>query len=507
MVETNITDQEYRRRIRSWTLYDWANSAFATTILAAVLPIYYSQVAAATLASPARATAFWSAGLSASLLLVAASAPILGTVSDIMRGKKRFLALFTGIGVLATGLLVLVERGDWLLASLLFVFGRIGFSGAYTFYDALLPHVARLEDQDRVSSRGYAIGYLGGGVLLAVNVVMIRLLPGTWGPRLSFLSVAVWWALFSLPLFLRVPEPLTSTAALAPGQSVVGVSFRRLVDTLRHVRRYRELFKYLLAYLIYIDAVGTIISLAAIYGAELGLGSTEMILALLLVQFMGIPYSLIFGRLPGSGLPGRNARHRPFFLGFILFNTAALPALGIIGAARLPADISLGVIIGLIAALEAVGLALAFLLGPRLLAGMASRMTTQNSILLALVMYTVIAVWGFFLHTTLEFWCLAWMVACVQGGSQALSRSLYASMVPAAKSGEFFGLFSVMEKFASILGPLVFVAAGAIFNTSRPAVLSLIVFFALGGWLLMRVDVEAGRKLARQEESQEGADG
>jgi UMF1 family MFS transporter len=192
-----IDEQEYRRRIRAWTMYDWANSAFATTILAAVLPVYFSQVAGATLPSAARATSYWSFGLSLSLLIVAILSPILGTVSDVMRGKKRFLAIFAGIGIAGTALLVLVGTGDWILASILAIIGRIGFNGANSFYDALLPHVARAEDRDQVSARGYAMGYLGGGLLLAVNVVMIQLLPGTWGARLSFLSVAIWWAAFS----------------------------------------------------------------------------------------------------------------------------------------------------------------------------------------------------------------------------------------------------------------------------------------------------------------------
>ncbi|MEJ2304388.1 MAG: MFS transporter [Anaerolineales bacterium] len=263
-----ISRNEYDRRIWAWTMYDWANSAFATTILAAVLPIYYSQVAGATLPSAAVATAYWSAGLSISLLIVAILSPILGTISDVMRGKKRFLAVFFGLGIVATGLLVLVKTGDWLLASLLFILGRIGFTAANVFYDALLPHVAREEDRDSVSTRGYAMGYLGGGLLLAINVLMIQELPGTLGPRLSFLSVAIWWAVFSIPLFLRVPEPPAAAAKLDSAWKTVIVSYRRLKNTLNDIQQYRELFKYLLAFLIYIDGVGTIISVAAALAAS-----------------------------------------------------------------------------------------------------------------------------------------------------------------------------------------------------------------------------------------------
>lgn len=645
---------EYQRRIRAWTLYDWANSAFATTILAAVLPTYYSAVAGATLPSRAVATSYWSIGLSISLFLVAIMSPILGTVSDIVRGKKRFLAIFAGIGIVATALLVLVDTGDWLLASVLAVLGRIGFNGSLSFYDSLLPHVARPEDQDRVSTRGYAMGYLGGGLLLAINVAMIQLLPGTWGARLSFLSVAIWWLVFSIPLFRHVPEPPAATAKLKPGETVIGVSFRRLWDTVRDIRRYGELFKFLIAFLIYNDAIGTIIGVAAIYGAELGFGVIELVLALLLVQFVGIPFSLIFGRLPSQ-----ETKRRPIYLAFIVFNLVALPIVGVAGAATLPRNVSgapspayatvdgafgegvylmdgeaiqftgawtnetisaaqldapqdavyastdeagarltfpfngqqvevtystspnsgiwdvlidgqallddagqpvridgysptvrygetkvfaaaepgthvltlvnsgekaeasggtgmtvgqvkvlppvrqssLPMIIGLLLAVQAVGLIFAFVFGRALFTRLAESLNTKRSIILALVIYSVIAIWGFFLNSTIEYWLLAWMVAIVQGGSQALSRSMYSAMSPASKSGEFFGLFGVMEKFSSIIGPLLFAIAASALGSSRPAILSLIAFFIIGGFLLTRVNVEAGIAVARAEDA------
>jgi UMF1 family MFS transporter len=651
----SLSEQEYKKRVHAWCMYDWANSAFATTILAVVLPIYYSQVAGATLPSEAIATSYWSLGLSISLFIVAILAPILGTISDVMRGKKRFLSAFATIGIIGTGLLVLVDTGDWLLASLLFVVGRIGFTGSVVFSDALLPHVAREGDQDRVSTRGYALGYLGGGILLAINVVMIQLLPGNWGPRLSFLSVAIWWAIFSIPVLRRVPEPPAATAAAAPGENVVTVSFRRLRETLQDIRRYRELFKYLIAFLIYNDGIGTIIGVAAIYGAELGFGSIELILAILLVQFVGIPFSLIFGRLPSKA-----ESRRPLFLAFILFNLAVLPLVGIVGARALSAESigaplppyedtatavgegvyladdtalsflgvwqsetiaadrtgadkdvlyrisdepaarldfafngqkveiaystgpdrgiwavqidgepyldedsgdpmevdayhktvrygvsetfladepgehtlslvntgerveksqgtlmtlaqvevlppirqnNLPMIIGLIVVVQVIGALFAWLFGRALFSGLAERMDTRRSIILALVVYAAIAIWGFFLDSTIEFWLLAWMVAMVQGGSQALSRSLYASMSPAAKSGEFFGLYGVMEKFSAIIGPLLFAAAAAAFDSSRPAVLSLIVLFFLGIFLLLRVNIEEGRRVAQAEDA------
>ena len=652
----DVNEQTYKRRIWAWTMYDWANSAFATTIMAAILPIYFSQVAGATLPSATVATTYWTTGLSVSLIIVAILSPVLGTISDVMRGKKRFLAIFAGIGIIATALLVLVQTGDWLLAAILGITGRIGFSGANVFYDALLPHVARKEDQDRVSARGYATGYLGGGILLAINVVMLLLLPdSTWGPRLSFLSVAIWWAVFSIPIFRSVPEPPAATAKLAPRENVVTVSFSRLRDTFKDIRHYRELFKFLISYLIYNDGIGTIIGVAAIYGAELGFDAVSLILALLLVQFVGIPYSLIFGRLPSPG-----EKRRPFFLAFILFNLVALPLVGIGSRQLLPEQVTgtpppafedtasavgegiyladaqqiqysgewqittipadqtgtetdmllsgtneagataelafngervevtyslgpnhgiwavlidgqplpdeegggeiqidafnptlrygvsetfqapepgehsltmvntgernpdsqgnlitfsslevlpgerqsnLGAILGIILVVELFGLGISYLLGPILFTGVAGKFDTQRSILLALSVYAVVACWGFILNSTVEFWFLAWMVAVVQGGSQALSRSLYASLSPAVKSGEFFGLFGVMEKFSAIIGPLLFAGAGILFGSSRPAILSLIVLFLLGGYLLTRVNVEEGKRVAQAEDA------
>ncbi|MDH3539980.1 MAG: MFS transporter [Acidimicrobiia bacterium] len=660
-----IDENEYQRRIRAWTMYDWANSAFATTILAAVLPIYYSQVAGNTLPSAAVATAYWTAGLSIALFIVAIISPVLGTISDVRRGKKKFLSISVGFGVVATGLLVFVGSGDWFLASILFIVGRVGFGAANVFYDALLPHVAREDDQDRVSTRGYAMGYLGGGLLLAVNAAMIFIVGPEGGARLAFLSVAVWWAVFSIPIMRRVPEPPSDAAELAEGESILSVSFGRLKDTLAHIRRFKELFRFLVAFLIYNDGIGTIIGVAAIYGAELGFGATELILALLLVQFAGIPFSLIFGRIPDP-----NETRRRAFLAFVVFNAVALPLVGVIGARVLDADTvgrpgppfvtsgefvgegeygadsfelpagswelqsadelgagarrdyafteatgsqlrftftgreievtyragpdggshavlvdgleptdiegftiddyqpdvteptgedgltidsyntkerfeevaridvgapgehelilenvrnfeeggsvmgigqievldptrtsSLGTILGLLVIIQLIGLAFALGPGKNLVGGIIDRFDTKHTLLLSLVVYSIIAVWGFILNAVIEFWFLAFMVATVQGGSQALSRSLYAAMSPTSQSGEFFGFFSIMSKFSALIGPLVFFGAVQVFGSSRPAVLAIIVFFIAGGLLLRAVDVEEGRRVARAADS------
>lgn len=641
-----IGEDEYQRRIRAWTLYDWANSAFATTILAAVLPVYYSQVAGRTLASSAQATQFWTATLSVSLIIVAVLAPILGTISDLKRGKKKFLAVSILVGSAGTALLAFVGTGDWLIASVFFVIGRLGFAAGNVFYDALLPHVARVEDQDRVSTMGYALGYLGGGLLLAINIVMIFTLGGSLGTRLAFVSVAVWWIIFSIPILRRVPEP---PAAVATGQGgLFLVTFRRLGGTFSHLRRYRQLLRFLVAFLIYNDGIGTIITVAVIYGAELGFGSIELIAAILLVQFVGIPFSIAFGRIPS-----RNESRRAFYLAFVLWNLVVLPLIGIGGAGALDADVTgiapeayadsaghggegtysldspsvvlvgewtidgeyaattapgasyelayngtsvrltyaegpdrsrwqvfvdgapvdvgddeepfiegfnpavhegveidiaapaagehtlsivntaeadaestgtvmsigeaevlppprtsaLPTILALLLVVEVVGLALSALFGKTLFSGLADEMTTKRTIILALVVYSAIAVWGFFLDSVIEFWFLAFMVAVVQGGSQALSRSLYASMTPSAESGEFFGFFSVMSKFSAIVGPLLFVLAVAVFGSSRPAILSIVVFFVVGIILLNRVDVDEGQRVAREADAAAAAAG
>ncbi|MEM7800114.1 MAG: MFS transporter, partial [Chloroflexota bacterium] len=327
----SLPEKEYRGRIRAWMMYDWANSAFATTILAAVLPVYYSQVAGANLPSAATATQYWSVTLSISVLIVAIISPFLGTVSDVMRGKKRFLAAFVWLGVLATGMLYFVDTGDWLFASIFFIIARVGFGSSIVFYDALLPHVAKEEDQDRVSTWGYALGYLGGGILLAVNIAMIQLLPGTLGVRLSLLSVALWWLLFSIPIFRRVPEPDSAVEKLKEGESILRVSFSRLINTLREIRSYKDLFNFLIGFLIYNDGIGIIISVAAIYGAELGFPSTQLILAILLVQFVGIPYSIVFGNLPAKG-----DKRQSMYVAFIIFNIVTLPLVAIAGKFILP---------------------------------------------------------------------------------------------------------------------------------------------------------------------------
>ena len=419
------------RSLRAWALYDWANSAFATTIMAAFLPVYYSTVVAKELGETT-ATAYWGYTTAFALALIALLSPVLGAIADFLGAKKRFLAGFMGFGVTFTACLWFIGEGDWLLTSLIFIVANIGFAGANVFYEALLPSLASEDEIDRVSTAGYAFGYFGGGVLLALNAAWF-MAPESFGftdgdqaVRASFVSVAVWWAVFSLPLFRFVEEPeprldRTESADLNP----VSVGFTRVAGTLREIRRYPDLFVFLLAFLIYNDGVGTIIKMASIYGAEVGIGTPHLIGALILVQFVGVPFTLGFGQF-------------------------------------------------------------------------ASRVSARQGIYICLVAYSMIAALGFFMSEAWQFWALALGVASVQGGVQGLSRSLFASMIPAGRSTEFFGFYSVSSKFAGIAGPLVFAVVGQAMGTSRWGILSLLAFFVGGGLLLTRVDVEAGRRLARE---------
>ena len=424
-----MDEKNHKRVINAWAMYDWANSAFATTIMAAVLPVYYASVAGANLPGNT-ATVYWAYTSSISLLAAAVLSPILGAIADYRGVKKRFLAIFMFIGVLATALLYFVRTGDWLMASLLFVVGEIGFAGSLVFYDSLLPHIARPDEIDQVSSRGYALGYLGGGILLAINLAMIMLAPEELTglmTRLSFLSVALWWFVFSIPVLRLVSEPPSRVLKGEQGQNAVAVSFKRLATTFRDIRRYRDLFIFLVAFWFYNDGIGTIIKMATIYGAEIGIGQTALIGTLLMVQFVGIPFTFLFGWL-------------------------------------------------------------------------AKKIGTKPSICLSLVVYTIICVFGYFLSQEWQFWVLGIAVATVQGGSQALSRGLFGRLVPKSKSAEFFGFFSVSEKFAGIMGPFIFGLVGQTMGNSRLAIISLIIFFVIGAALLSRVNVEEGVRAASQEE-------
>ena len=412
------------RELRAWAMYDWANSAFWTTIVAAIFPIYFQKVAASNL-PPAVATVRFAWGTTLAILIMAIIAPILGSVADRAPIKKRLLALFVAIGSIATGAMFFISSGQWLFALTLFMIGNIAVAASIVFYESMLPHIAAPDELDRVSTAGYAMGYVGGGVLLAINIAMM-----TWpawfalpdretAVRASLASVAVWWVLFSIPLFRHVPEPAHRVDLAAGGAGFVN-AVRGLLTTFRELRRYRQAFLLLLAFLVYNDGIQTIIRMATIYGTEIGLDDNAMIGALLVTQFIGIPFAFLFGMLAG-------------------------------------------------------------------------RIGAKTAICIGLAVYAVITVLGYFMRTSSEFFALAVMVGMVQGGTQALSRSLFASMIPKEKSSEFFAFFGVFERYAGVLGPAVFAWVVAHSGTSRNAILSVLAFFVVGAALLAFVNVEEGR--------------
>jgi UMF1 family MFS transporter len=418
-----------RRELRAWAMYDWANSAFWTTVIVAVFPPFFSDYAAAGMSS-SDATARFAWSTTFAVTVVALLGPILGAIADYRAVKKKLLALFMAVGVAATLLMATIDRGNWWYAAVLFIVANIGVAASQIFYDSLLPHIASPDELDRVSTSGFALGFLGGGVLLLVNLAWI-LSPTTFGLpdtvaaiKLSFVSVAFWWLIFSVPVLRQVPEPPRALEHDETGrESPVRAAFVRVWETFHELRGYRQAFLMLVAFLLYNDGIQTIIRMASIYGAEIGIDRNAQIAAFVLVQFTGIPCSLAFGRL-------------------------------------------------------------------------ADRIGPKRSIYLAVGVYVGISILGYFMTSTWHFFALAFLVGTVQGGSQALSRSLFARMIPKHKSSEYFGFFSVFEKFAGIFGPALFAASVTLFGSSRAAVLSVIVFFVMGAAVLTRVNVAEGEAQA-----------
>ncbi len=423
-----------RSDVRAWALYDWAISAFQTSVQVALLPIFFVKVAAATLPA-ASATQRWAIANTIAALVVAIISPILGALSDVAGAKKRFLAGFALLGIAAVFGLFFVNRGDHVLAAWLYVIATVGATASFVFYESLLPHLVAPDQLDRVSTAGYAVGYIGGGLLLALNLAWV-LSPATFGispdnnlpVRLSFVSVAVWWFVFMIPLLRHVKEPPLMREPDESGTvSLLVTPFVRLGETLRSLRTFKPAFLMLLAFLVYNDGIQTIIRMATAYGTEIGIGESSLITAILIVQFAGMPFSFLYGQL-------------------------------------------------------------------------AERIGAKRAVFLGLLAYAGISVIGYFMKSARDFYILAFLVSMVQGGTQALSRSLFASMIPAHKSGEFFGFYSVFEKFASVFGPLLFAIAIEQTGSSRSAILGVIAFFAIGALILSRVDVAEGRRLAQEAE-------
>jgi UMF1 family MFS transporter len=290
-----------RKAIWGWALYDWANSAFATSVMAGFFPIFFKQFWSVG-ADVNVSTAHLGFGNSIASIIVALMAPILGAIADKGSAKKKFLIFFAYLGVLMTAALFLVQKGQWVWAIFIYAMGIIGFSGANVFYDSLLPGLASEEKIDYVSGLGFSMGYLGGGLLFLINVLM-TLMPQKFGlpdaaaaVRVSFLSVALWWGLFTFFTIFWVPEK-KSAATDKSAQNVVIAGFGQFAGTFQKIRHLKVVFLFLLAYWFYIDGVDTIIRMAVDYGLSIGFESSDLIVALLIVQFVGFPAALVFGKL------------------------------------------------------------------------------------------------------------------------------------------------------------------------------------------------------------------
>jgi UMF1 family MFS transporter len=435
-----------KRQVWGWAMYDWANSAFATTIMAGFFPVFFKK--------------YWSHGVdfntstaqlgfanSIACLMVAVMAPILGAIADKGSAKKKFLMFFAYLGALMTAGLFFVEKGEWTWAIVVYVMGVVGFMGANVFYDSLLPHVAREREVDYVSGLGFSMGYLGGGLLFVFNVLAVTM-PGRFGfadsthaVKFAFLSVALWWGVFTLfPMFL-VSE---GKQPRHPGARVhmVADGLRQLAGTFRKARHFKTVFLFLLAYWFYIDGVDTIIVMAVDYGMSIGFDSDDLILALLIVQFVGFPAALGFGKL-------------------------------------------------------------------------GQRWGARKGIYLALAVYMFLAIWGVMMRNKWEFYFLAVLIGCVQGGIQALSRSFYSRLIPREQSAEFYGFYNMLGKFAAIVGPSLMGAVGLLVRrvmmppsatpdqvtaighlASRSSMASILILFVIGGILFYFVDEEKGKREA-----------
>ena len=398
-------------------MYDWANSSFATIVMAGFFPVFFKEYWNAGL-DPTESTFRLGMTNSVASLLVVLMAPVLGAIADCLGRRKALLFSFAFLGLLMTGSLYLVGEGEWLLAAFLYAFALIGFSGSNIFYDSLLPFVARADEFDQTSALGFSLGYLGGGILLSLTVTMtlypawFGLIDATIAVRLSFLLVSVWWLVFSVPLMLFVEE---SNGTISPSAgNVFKEGFLRIWRTLHEVRQLRNVWLFLIAYWLYIDGVDTVIRMAVDYGLSLGFDQQDLIAALLITQFTGFPAALAFGWLGG--------RYGP-----------------------------------------------------------------KAGIFTGLLIYVIVTVWASVMHSATEFYFLAFAIGLAQGGIQALSRSMYARMIPEGRSAEFFGFYNMLGKFAAIIGPVMMGWVGVLSGSPRIGILSLLVLFTAGGLILLKV--------------------
>ncbi|HNT91682.1 MAG TPA: MFS transporter [Smithellaceae bacterium] len=419
---------DQKKSVISWAMYDWANSAFATTVMAGFFPIFFKEYWADP-NLPQQSTFYLGMANSLASIIVAALAPFLGAVADRGSAKKKFLFFFAFLGVVMTGSLYMVAQGHWMQAVIFYVAATVGFSGGNIFYDSLITGVSSEKKMDFTSTLGFGLGYIGGGLLFLLNVLMFQF-PAFFGIsgkvmaiKLSFLSVAIWWAVFSIPLFLFVKEPKAEKGV--PFFHAVVEGWQQLIGTLRDIRHLKVVGLFLLAYWFYIDGVDTIIRMAVDYGKSLGFDSGALIAALLMVQFIAFPAAILYG----------------------LFSM---------------------------------------------------RIGTKKAIMIAICAYTLITVLAFFMTQKWHFFTLAACIGLFQGGIQALSRSLFTQIIPANKSAQFFGFFNMLGKFAVVFGPVMMGVITILTENVRYGILSVTVLFVAGGFLLSRVNIEEGKRVAKE---------
>lgn len=415
-----------KKKIYSWALYDWANSTYSTTVMAGFFPVFFKSFWSQG-ADAVTTTARLGTVISVSSLVVALLSPTLGVIADL-RGFKKLLCLaFMVVGVLSCAWMSFIPAGDWWNAILAYGIAMMAFNASCVFYEALLPFVAEPGELDYVSSLGYSLGYLGGGILFLINVLMylnpswFGLRDGIQGVQVSFLSVAVWWFVFSYPLAKNVPEPETVISKENIFKLTMQ-SVRTLRVTFKELLHEKNLLLYMMAYWLYIDGVYTVMTMAVDFGMAIGLQSKDLIAALLITQFIGFPCAYYFGTIT-------------------------------------------------------------------------KRWGAKKPILICVGIYGVTVIAATMMTQAWHFYLLATVIGMVQGGVQALSRSLFARMAPKEQSGEYFGLFNLVGRFASILGPLVVAVGVTVTGNSRMGMMGLLILFVSGGWLLMKVQEPGQEKL------------
>ncbi|MBE9519499.1 MAG: MFS transporter [Proteobacteria bacterium] len=419
-----------------WCMYDWANSSFATVILAAVLPVYFvtlvpEEGARISLFGWHRllpASALWAYSVSLSMLIVAITAPYLGALADRKSLHRKFLITCCLVGSFTTGLLYFATPGRYIMAVFIFIFANISFAGGNIFYNAFLPKLAASHELDRLSSRGFAFGYIGGGLALLIVFAMIMGSESLGFPdkgaatRTGFLLTGIWWLLFAIPTFYFVR---VHSAPILP--QVLHKGIKGYFRTLAEIRHYPTLFLFLIAFLFYNDGIQTIIVVAAIFGRqELALSQGTILACFLMIQFVAMPGTLLFGKLAE-----------------------------IFGAKR--------------------------------------------SLYIALFLFICVTVYAYFINKAWEFWILGFVIAIILGGSQAVSRSLFSSLIPEGKHAEFFGFYAISAKFASVIGPFVFALITDLTGSARLAILALTSFFIIGIILLTFVDTSRQQNFSTQE--------